>query len=164
LNQVWIAIPRGLFGILASWSVFGDPFTKEPLFVGFLAMIFFIGSMSTKDIVDAVADKQTGTKTLVNTFGIKKTAYISLPFLMAPFVFFLPLFIYMRIIGEYLWPMIFFAIPSFIVFYLMLTHKESQSLENVQAWAFMYIEYLFFAIGFSVLVIFEKAGILFVFP
>ncbi len=26
LNQIWIAIPRGLFGILAAWSVFGDPF------------------------------------------------------------------------------------------------------------------------------------------
>ncbi len=33
INQVWIAIPRGLLGILASWSVFGseNPFTANTI-------------------------------------------------------------------------------------------------------------------------------------
>ena len=54
-NQVWIAIPRGLLGILASWSVFGDPFQIEALVIGSIIMVFFIGAMTTKDIVDAEA-------------------------------------------------------------------------------------------------------------
>jgi len=85
INQVWIAVPRGLLGILASWSVFGDPFQKEPLMIGIVAFVFFIGAMTTKDIVDCKADKRTGTRTLINTFGTKKAAFISFPFLFFPF-------------------------------------------------------------------------------
>jgi 4-hydroxybenzoate polyprenyltransferase len=73
LNQVWIAIPRGMFGILASWSVFGDPFTPTPIIIGAIATTYLIGGMSTKDITDAEADKKTGTRTLINTMGIRKT-------------------------------------------------------------------------------------------
>lgn len=40
LNQIWVAIPRGLFGILAAWSVFGDPFQKEPWIIGTIATVF----------------------------------------------------------------------------------------------------------------------------
>ncbi|GAI94078.1 unnamed protein product, partial [marine sediment metagenome] len=58
INQVWIAVPRGLLGILASWSVFGDPFQKEPLMIGTVIFVFFIGAMTTKDIVDCKADKR----------------------------------------------------------------------------------------------------------
>ena len=158
LNQVWIAIPRGLFGILAAWSVFGDPLTNEPVIIGFLAMIFFMGAMATKDITDAVADKQTGTKTLINTYGLRTTAFIALPFMIIPFGIMIPLLTQLGIISSYLLPLSFFAIPSFFVFYLMLKHSESKSLENVHAWVLMYLEYLGFAIGFSILIILGQTG------
>lgn len=158
LNQVWIAIPRGFLGILASWSVFGDPLTNEPLIIGFLAMIFFMGAMSTKDIVDAEADKQTGTHTLINTYGLKTTAFISLPLMVFPFGFMLPLLTSMKILKPYLLPLVVFVIPSFFVFYLMLKQSESKSLENVHAWVLMYLEFLAFAVGFSVLTILGEIG------
>lgn len=158
LNQVWIAIPRGLFGILAAWSVFGDPLTNEPVIIGFLAMIFFMGAMATKDITDAVADKQTGTKTLINTYGLRTTAFIALPFMIIPFGIMIPLLTQLGIISSYLLPLSFFVIPSFFVFYLMLKHSESKSLENVHAWVLMYLEYLGFAIGFSILIILGQTG------
>ncbi len=41
VNQVWIAIPRGLFAILASWSVFGDPFQTVPLINRFNCTWYF---------------------------------------------------------------------------------------------------------------------------
>jgi 4-hydroxybenzoate polyprenyltransferase len=116
--------------------------------------------MATKDIVDAVADKQTGTKTLINTYGIKTTAYIALPFMVLPFAVLVPLFVYTRVVTSYLLPLVVFAIPSFFVFYLMLKHNESKSLENVHAWVLMYLEYLFFAISFSVLLILGKSGVI----
>ena len=159
INQIWIALPRGLFGILASWSVFGDPFQKEPLVIGIIALLFFIGAMTTKDIVDCVADKRTGTRTLINTFGTKKAALISFPFLFFPFAF-VPIFINYGLLNSYLLPLTIFAIPGFIIFYLMRKEKESETLENVPAWSLMYITYLFYAISFVALIVFGELGYL----
>lgn len=159
INQTWIAIPRGLFAVLASWSVFGDPFQKEPLLIGAIAMVFFMGAMTTKDIVDCEADKKTGTRTLINTFGIRKAAYISLPFLMIPFAT-VPFLIHYRIMNSYFMPLTIFVIPGFFIYYLMLRQQESSTLENVQAWSLMYVTYLFYAIGFTSLIIFGELGYL----
>ena len=159
INQIWIAMPRGLFGILASWSVFGNPLQKEPLVIGVIALLFFIGAMTTKDIVDCIADKRTGTRTLINTFGIKKAAFISFPFLFFPFAF-VPFFVYYGMLNSYLLPLTIFAIPGFIIFYLMRKENESETLENVPAWSLMYVTYLFYAISFVALIIFGEFGYL----
>ncbi len=156
-NQVWIAIPRGLLGILASWSVFGDPFQKEPLIIGCIALVYFIGAMTTKDIVDSDADKKTGIHTLVNTFGIKKAAIISLPFMIMPFAA-VPLLIQQGYLLPYFYPLTIFVIPAFLIFYLMLRHRESETLENVHAWSLMYVTYLFYAITFASLIILGQIG------
>ena len=157
INQIWIAIPRGLLGILASWSVFGDPFQKEPLVIGSIALVFFIGAMATKDIVDREADKKTGIRTLINTVGTRKTAFISLPFLIFPFAI-VPILVSYDLLNSYLLPLVIFTIPSFLVFYFMLKQSESKTLENVHAWSLMYITYLFFAVGFSFLIILGELG------
>ncbi len=159
INQVWIAVPRGLLGVLASWSVFGDPFQKEPLMIGIVIFVFFIGAMTTKDIVDCKADKRTGTRTLINTFGTKKAAFISFPFLFFPFVL-VPFFIHYGMLNAYLLPLTIFAIPGFIIFYLILKENVSETLENVQAWSLMYITYLFYAISFVSLIVFGELGYL----
>jgi len=157
LNQVWIAIPRGLLGILAAWSVFGYPFQKEPLIIGTIATIFLIGGMATKDIVDSVADKRTGTHTLINIYGAKKTALISFPFMFFPFAF-IPIMVNNNILKPYLWPLTFLLIPSCLISYLMTKESESKTLENIPAWTVMYIEYIFFAMGFALLVIFGETS------
>lgn len=159
VNQVWIAIPRGLFAILASWSVFGDPFQTVPLVIGIIALVFFMGAMTTKDIVDCEADRKTGTRTLINTFGIRKAAYISLPFLVLPFAA-IPILVHYKIMNPYFLPLTIFIIPSFFIFYFMLTQQQSETLENVQAWSMMYVTYLFYAIGFTALIILGERGYL----
>jgi len=159
INQLWIAIPRGLLAILASWSVFGDPFQIEALVIGMIALVFFTGAMTTKDIVDADADKRTGIHTLVNTFGVKKAAVISLPFMIVPFAI-VPILIYQGIIAGYFLPLTFFVLPSLLIFYLMLQHRESETLENVHAWSLMYVTYLFYAVTFVLLMIFGQIGVI----
>ena len=153
LNQVWIAIPRGLLGILAAWSVFGDPFQKEPLIFGTIATVYLIGGMATKDIVDSMADKTTGVHTMVNTYGTKKTALISFPFMFLPFTL-IPIMVNNGVLEPYLWPLSFLLIPSCLIFYLMIKESESKTLENIHAWSIMYIVYIFFALGFASLIIF----------
>jgi len=157
INQVWIAIPRGLFSILAAWSVFGDPFQMAPLIIGLIALVFFIGAMTTKDIVDCEADRKTGTRTLINTFGIRKAAFISLPFLIIPFAM-IPILIHYHIINSYFLPLTIFIIPSFFIFYLMIKQQQSKTLENVQGWTLMYVTFLFYAISFTTLIILGELG------
>ncbi len=154
INQIWIAIPRGMLGILASWSVFGDPFTPTPLIIGAIATTYLIGGMAAKDIVDSEADKKTGVHTMINTYGCKKTALMTLPFIVFPFAF-IPIFINHGELAYYLFPLTLLVIPSFFVAFLIYRGTESKTLENVHAWAIMYIQYVVFAMGFSLLTIFK---------
>ena len=153
LNQIWIAIPRGLFGILASWSVFGNPIEKLPLTIGFIVMTFLIGGSITKDIIDSEADKETGTITLINTYGIKKAALIALPFMVLPFAY-IPILINCGLLYSYLLVLSLLSIPAYMVFYLMLRDKKTSRIyENTPSWILMYCTYLLFAFGFSLLTI-----------
>jgi geranylgeranylglycerol-phosphate geranylgeranyltransferase len=157
INQVWIAIPRGLLGILASWSVFGSENLfndATPWVIGGIALTYLIGGMATKDITDAEADRATGTHTLINTIGMKKTALICLPFMVFPFIFIF-IFIHAGLIDDYLWPLSLFMFLSLFIFYLMIKGFESKTLENVHAWSIMYIEYIFFALSFAILTMFS---------
>jgi len=158
INQVWIAIPRGLFGILASWSVFGADTlfeTPTPWIIGGIATVFLIGGMATKDITDAEADKKTGTRTMINTFGTRSTAFVSLPFMFFSFLS-VPIFINIEYLEPYLFPLTSFSILSVFIFYLMYRETESKTLENIHAWAIMYVAYISFALSFAILTIFNK--------
>ena len=153
INQLWVAVPRGLFGILASWSIFGSPFEPLPLTIGLIAMCFLIGGSITKDIVDSDADKKTGTHTLVNTFGVKKAAIIALPFMVFPFIY-IPMLIHIGILDSYLWILTLLTIPSFLIFYLMIKdNRTGRFLENTPSWTLMYVTYFVFAFGFSFLTV-----------
>jgi len=153
LNQLWVGIPRGLLGILASWSVFGNALEPLPIAIGLIAMSFLIGGSITKDIVDSEADKKTGTHTLINTFGVKKAAIMAFPFMFFPFLF-IPMLINMGILESSLWLLTILAIPSYFVFHFMLKDdKKGKHLENTSSWTLMYLTYFFFAFGFSVLII-----------
>lgn len=153
LNQVWVAIPRGFLGILGSWSVFGDPFQNLPLSIGCIAAIFLFGGTSTKDILDAKADKKTGTKTLVNVFGIKKTALVSFLFMSSAFLLIIPLIIF-NIIESYLFPLTFLVILSFFIFRLMIYNRKNEKHENTSSWTLMYATYMMFLLLFLPLVYF----------
>jgi len=153
INQLWVGIPRGLLGILASWSVFGNALETLPLTIGILAMVFLIGGSITKDITDSDADKKTGTKTLVNTYGIKQSALMVFPFMFFPFAF-IPILIDSGILAPQFFILTFLSIPSAYIFYLMIKDsKKQRRLENTPSWSLMYITYFFLAIGFSIITI-----------
>lgn len=152
-NQLWVGVPRGLLGILASWSLFGNAFHPLPLTIGVIAMFFLMGGSVTKDLTDRDADKKTGSRTLINTYGAKKSAFMALPFMFFPFTM-IPLLIEFGVLDPYLWLLTFLAIPSYLIFYLMIREdKGCKLLENTSAWALMYVTYFVFASGFSFLTI-----------
>ena len=158
INQVWIAIPRGMLGIMAAWSVFlpkgQNPFQALPLIIGGIATTYLVGGMSTKDITDSEADKATGTHTLINTFGTKETALVCLPFMIFPFLFIF-MFTYLGVIHSIYNVLSLFILLSLFIFYLMMRGTESKTLENIHAWSIMYVQYIFFSLSFSLITIFH---------
>lgn len=151
-NQLWISFPRGFLGIVGSWCVFSNPIHHLPLAIGSIATLFLLGGTVTKDILDAEADKNVGTRTLVNVFGIKHAACISLFFMSSAFVLIIPL-IYFHIIESYLYPLSFLIILSIGIFSLTLQKHKSYKGENITAWTLMYATYFFFALMFAFLTI-----------
>ncbi len=157
LNQLWVGVPRGLLGILASWSLFGNAMQPLPLTVGLIAMFFLMGGSITKDITDSKADKKTGTHTLINTYGTKKAAFMALPFMFFPFAF-IPMLIDSGILSTNLWLLTLLAIPGYLIFHLMVRDKtKCKFLENTSSWTLMYVTYFVFAFGFSVLTVIESS-------
>lgn len=152
INHLWVAVPRGFCAVIASWSVFGDPFQMLPLVIGCIATLFLIGGTSTKDILDADADRAVGTKTLVNTFGMKKTALFSCFFMTIAFVIIIPL-VFLQIIEFYVLPLSAFVGLGCIISWLMIHNHKNQSCENTSAWSLMYGTYFLFSICFSFLTI-----------
>jgi 4-hydroxybenzoate polyprenyltransferase len=152
-NQLWIAIPRGILGILASWSVFGSVFEPLPLIIAFIAGLFLFGGSITKDISDKDADKLVGTKTLINIYGMNKAALFSLPFLFFPFLL-IPLFINLGVIQYQFWLLTLLAIPGWYIFVLMVRNqKQIHLFENTTPWMLMYLTYFLFASTFSIITI-----------
>jgi geranylgeranylglycerol-phosphate geranylgeranyltransferase len=152
-NQLWIAVPRGFLGIVASWSVFGSILEPLPLIIGVIAGLFLFGGSITKDVTDRIADSAVGTKTLVNTYGVKKAAVLVLPFLFFPFLL-IAVFIDLLVVEPSFWVLTFFAIPGFYIFWLLMQDRRpSRFFENTAAWTVMYLTYFFFASCFSVVTI-----------
>jgi 4-hydroxybenzoate polyprenyltransferase len=152
LNQLWVALPRGFFGIVGSWSVFGNPFEPLPLAMGSVAALFLFGGTATKDILDAEADKTVGTRTLVNVFGLKTAALFSLVIMTSAFCLILPL-VYFGIIKTTLLPLAALSILSIIIGWLMFHHHKNTTCENTSAWTLMYTTYFIFALSFSAITI-----------
>jgi geranylgeranylglycerol-phosphate geranylgeranyltransferase len=152
LNQLWVALPRGFFAIVGSWSVFGNPFQPLPLAIGCVAALFLFGGTATKDILDADADRSVGTKTLVNVFGVKTAAFFSLLLMTSAFVLIIPL-VYFHIIYDTLLPLAFLCILSVLIGWLMLHKHKNTKCENTSAWTLMYATYFIFALSFAMITI-----------
>jgi geranylgeranylglycerol-phosphate geranylgeranyltransferase len=155
LNQLWVALPRGFFGIIGSWSVFGDPFNPLPLWIGCVAALFLFGGTTTKDILDAEADKTVGTKTLVNVFGLRTASFFSLIFMISAFCLILPL-VHFHMIPAEIFPLAFLSFLSILIGWLMLNKQKNEKYENTSSWILMYSTYFTFALTFAVIIIFSS--------
>ena len=152
INQVWVAIPRGFLGIIGSWSVFGNPFEPLPIAIGTIAAIFLFGGTATKDILDIEADRKAGTQTMVNVYGIKKTAFTSLVFMSIAFSLIIPL-ILLNIIETQFLPLTLLIFLSLLIGWLMMHNHKSNRYENTSAWILMYATYFIFALSFALITI-----------
>ncbi len=152
INQLWVATPRGFCAVLASWSVFSNPFQPVPVVIGCVATLFLIGGTTTKDILDSDADRVVGTKTMVNCFGVYKTALFSLICMCTSFLMIIPAVAF-HMLDSYFLPLTGFFFFGVLISVLMIHHHTNKGCENTSAWSLMYGTYFLFSLSFSFLTI-----------
>ncbi|HDD59335.1 MAG: UbiA family prenyltransferase [Thermoplasmata archaeon] len=150
ISNISIAIPRGLLGIVASWSIFGDVTDPVPWAIGSVMALYLVGSTTTKDLTDVEGDRLYGVRTLPVVYGKKRAITLSLPFFLLPSLFTL----------LYTWEGIFplealylgvVLIPwGAAVAYLLAREgdRPDEHFENSPAWRHMYIMLMGMQIGF----------------
>jgi 4-hydroxybenzoate polyprenyltransferase len=146
--NVTIAIPRGVLLKVAGWSAVKTVAGTEPWFIGSIFGLFLLGASTTKDFADMEGDARGGCRTLPIVYGVRRAAWMIVPFLMiavgtrARILTGNPILLYllsalMTLYGAY-------------VCYLMLRRPEDLAVEeNHVSWAHMYRMMFVAQIGFA---------------
>ena len=149
-NNATIALARGLFGVLASWSIFGNPLDPTPWAVGFILFVFLFGAATTKDFTDIPGDKEYGMRTLPIVVGIERAATVTASFFVIPLLF-VPVLVQLHVLYD---NANFLVILFFWGGYVLIHTKEwansrDPNFENNPMWTQMYFLLMALAVGFS---------------
>ncbi len=150
INNVSIALARGLFGVLAAWSIFGDPMSPIPWGVGAILFIFLCGAATTKDFNDIEGDRAYGVKTLPVVYGVERAATISAAFFVLPFAI-----IPMTVQLNFLYPRANLLVVLGFMGANVFRHtrdwamERDKTFENNPMWRQMYILLMALALGFA---------------
>jgi len=150
VNNASIALARGVFGVLASWSIFGDPLSPVPWTVGFILFVFLLGAATTKDFSDIAGDRAYGVKTLPVVVGVERAATITATFFVIPLAF-IPVMVCFGLLYTNAWYLIFLGIWGAIVFKNTKEWAEARdvTMENNPLWVHMYLLLMTLGIGFA---------------
>ncbi|MGA1819840.1 MAG: UbiA family prenyltransferase [Thermoplasmatota archaeon] len=153
ISNISVAVPRGMLGIVAAWTITGDILDPIPWLIGSIIAVFLIGSTTTKDITDIPGDDRFGMRTLPVHYGKKKAIALSTPFFVVPF-FLMGVYWYLDLLPKYTLAMaMLFLVWSLLVVYLLYKEgdKEDEHFENSPAWKQMYLMLMGMQLGFLVL-------------
>jgi 4-hydroxybenzoate polyprenyltransferase len=152
-----IAIPRGILGFVAAWSITADITSPVPWLIGSIMCIFLIGSTTAKDFTDMEGDKRFGMRTLPVVYGKKMAIFLSIPFLILPF-FLLGIYWFLNLMpGNTIYMVVFMLVWSGIVTYLFFKEadKEDRHFENSPVWMQFYLILMGMQVGFLLVYIFN---------
>ncbi|MFO8050530.1 MAG: UbiA family prenyltransferase [Thermoplasmatota archaeon] len=155
ISNISVAIPRGMLGFVAAWTIAGDILDPIPWSIGSIMAIFLIGSTTTKDITDMKGDRMFGIRTLPTHYGKKKAIILSSPFFLIPFLLMILYWHYDFLPGPSIVMALAFSMWSLIVIYLLVKEgdKEDEHFENSPAWKQMYLMLMGMQMGFLMIFI-----------
>ena len=81
-----IAAARGTLLTVAGWSMVAPVDVWEPWFLGLIIGVFIFGAATTKDYADIEGDRANGCRTLPILVGVRRSAFLSAPFFVLPFI------------------------------------------------------------------------------
>ena len=150
ISNIFIALPRGMFLIIAGWSTVKPIFNIQPWFIGLIFALYLMGAATTKDFSDIRGDNQFGIKTLPVLYGPEKAAKIISPFLYIPFLF-IPLGVGAKIIKLTTLPLTLLFIWGLYTAKLITKEPQELALEkNHISWKHMYLMLIVGQIGFAI--------------
>jgi 4-hydroxybenzoate polyprenyltransferase len=150
LSNVSIALPRGMFLIVAGWSATKPIFNILPWFIGLIFALYLAGAATTKDFSDIKGDSQFGIQTLPVLYGVKRAVQIISPFFYIPFLL-IPIGIIMHIIRPTTLPLVFLTIWGLYTAQLIGRSPRELTLEkNHISWIHMYLILIVGQIGFAI--------------
>lgn len=151
LENLTIAIPRGLLIFLAGWSIIKSIFGITPWFIGSISMLYLFGATSTKDFKDVKGDKQNNCNTLPVRYGIKKTIRLITPFFIFPFLL-ISVGVYLNILKITTLPLTLLLFYG--IFITKTMKKEPNRLTKFEnnhiSWMHTYVLYMIIQIGFGI--------------
>lgn len=153
-NNISIAIPRGLLGIVAAWSIFGPIDVPIPWAIGFVIFVYLIGGTTTKDLTDIKGDAAFGMRTLPVVYGTRMAVSLSAPFFILSFLF-LAIEIMVGLLKPEAKYMILLIILSIVIIIMMLKEGTQRipRFENSKVWVLYYIQLMTMQLWFAILYI-----------
>lgn len=156
VSNISIATGRGLLGFVAAWVIFGYVWNPLPWLLGTILFVYLVGTATTKDFTDINGDKKYGINTLPIIYGTKKSALLTIPFFILPFLL-IPLIAFMgyiKVESVYLAViLIIWGIYTSVHMARYATTPDSK-FENTPAWKNMYLMLLTFQVGFCLIYLF----------
>lgn len=84
VGNIGVALPRGMLGLVAAWSLWASPLHPAPWAAGAVLALFLVGATTAKDFSDEAGDRAQGVRTLVVRYGPVRASVYSLPFALSP--------------------------------------------------------------------------------
>ncbi len=158
-SNLSIALARGMFGIVAAWSIFGPITSVAPWAIGAVLFIYLIGAMTTKDLTDIEGDGKFGMRTLPVTYGTTGAVILSAPFFILAFIF-LAIESIMGLLHPDTKYMTILIFMSAYIVYKMISEGEKRdpNFENSPVWVMMYVQLMFMQLWFAAIYI-DSGGV-----
>lgn len=151
MANLTIAIPRGLLPLVAGWATVASVFTITPWLFGTVMALFVFGATSSKDFSDVRGDRKYGVKTLPIIYGAEKTVKIMAPFLVLPFLLFIPYVYFGLLAFDFIWIAGLSLLGGYTVYLLMKDPKRISLEKNHPSWKYMYITMALYTVGSALL-------------
>jgi 4-hydroxybenzoate polyprenyltransferase len=148
-----IAFPRGLLLKVAGWSVVKTVLDLEPWFIGGIFFLFVLGASSTKDFADIVGDRAEGCRTWPIMYGVKRAAWMIMPFFIVPFSLIpvgaaLGILTGHRVLLYVLGPVLM-TYGAYVSYLMVRRPEEMATTENHISWTHMYLMIMVAQVGFA---------------
>jgi 4-hydroxybenzoate polyprenyltransferase len=156
MSNISIAFARGLLGFVAAWTIFGDVTNPTPWVIGGIMFIYLVGATTSKDFTDMEGDVLFGMRTLPAVYGPNKSALITGPFFIVPFIL-----IPVGVLRGHLIPEANILLPLVVwglyVMVLLQNHamERDPNFENSPVWKHMYLMLFALQLGFAVVYLYD---------
>jgi chlorophyll synthase len=147
-NAFVIAISRGFLGILATFSIVGNPFEKPFIAIAIIMFVFVFGSNEVRNVPDYEADKQCGIRNFVTVWGVKKAMMFSSIFVILPYVMIVYLVWKGWLQNSAIYLLMLIPIGCLMLYYMLWKPERRKWTENSVAWMLFYIHMMLYMIGF----------------